>query len=68
MLIKSVKNPRALYSVAMMCLAAGIVAGSVGHASRASDFWDGVLQGVRFGLYGVALVLVVRARRLAARR
>jgi hypothetical protein len=64
MLLKNVKTPRTMFSIAMLCLAACIVAGRF---VPASDFWTGMVTGVQGGLIGFALVLLVKSRRLKQR-
>jgi len=62
MLLRKIENPKTAFRVGMLALLIGLVASWV--VRPTGDFAAGVLGGVRIGLYLLALLLVLRAKRL----
>ena len=62
MLLRKIENPKTAFRVGMLALLIGLVASWV--VRPTGDFAAGVVGGVRIGLYFLALLLVLRARRL----
>lgn len=60
------KNPQTLIRLGMLCLLIGIAAPWFLHP--ATDFWQGVLDGVRGAFLGAAIALNLWGARLAGRR
>ena len=61
MLLRHLHSQKEHFAAAVALLAVAI--GVQPHVS--SDFWNGVISGTRIGLLVLALVLVVRARKLS---
>ena len=62
MLLRKIENPKTAFRVGMLALLIALLAGWL--VRPTGDFAAGVLGGVRIGLYFLALLLVLRAKRL----